>query len=215
MPVFKLKEHIIAFPPAHFADNDGLLAEGGLINADWLLEAYKNGFLLWTSPMRYPKWWTPDPRIVLFPNDLSVPNHVSEGIANANFTVTFNQDLEGVMKFIQQIENKGEMDNGWLTGKFMKAFLEIEKRGYTISVEVYQNNALVGGAFGATNGKFFFGEYINGTIEYAREAALIELTKKLQQENYAIIDLQKETTETIDIGIKEISRSEYLRILKE
>jgi len=215
MPVFKLKENIIAFPPAHFADNDGLLAEGGLVNADWLLEAYKSGFYLWTNPMRYPKWWTPDPRIVLFPNELDIPKHVTEGIKKSNFKVTFNQDLEGVMKLIQRIENKGEMDNGWLTGKLIKAFLEIEKRGYSLSVEVYQDNNLVGGAFGATNGKFFFGEYINGTIEYAKEYALIELTKKLQKENYVLIDLQKETTETIDIGLKEISRSEYLRILKE
>ena len=215
MPVFKLQEQIIAFPPAHFGDNDGLLGEGGLVNADWLLEGYKNGFYLWTNPMRYPKWWTPDPRIVLFPNDLDVPNYVNEGIKKADFTVTFNQDLEGVMKLIQSIENKGEMNNGWLTGKFMKAFLEIEKRGYALSVEVYQNNKLVGGAFGANNGKFFFGEYINGTAEFAREFSLIELTKKLQKENYTLIDLQKETTETIDIGLREISRSEYLRILKE
>ncbi len=215
MPVFKLHNHTVAFPPAHFADGEGLLGEGGEINAQWLLEGYKSGFYLWTSPMRYPKWWTPDPRIVLFPKDLDVPEYINEGIQKSNFKVTFNQDLEGVMKFIQSIENKGEMNSGWLTGKLINAYLEIEKRKLSLSVEVYKNDKLVGGAFGASNGKIYFGEYINGTEEFAKEYALIELVKKLQQENYSILDLQKETNETIDIGLTEISRSEYIRILKQ
>ncbi len=215
MPVFKLQEQIIAFPPAHFADSEGLLAEGGLISSSWLLEGYKSGFYLWTNPMRYPKWWTPDPRIVLFPNQLDVPDYVKEGIEKANFSVSFNQDLEGVMKLIQSIENKGEMNNGWLTGKLMKAYLEIDKRGLATSVEVYKDNVLVGGAFGANNGKVYFGEYINGVEPFVKEFALIELTKKLLLENFTIMDLQKETNETIDVGLSEVSRSEYLRILKE
>ncbi len=215
MPVFKLQKEIIAFPPADFADSDGLLGEGGDINAAWLLEGYKSGFYLWTSPMRYPKWWTPNPRIVMFPEKLDVPEYVTKGIEAANFKVSFNQDLEGVMKLIQSIENKGEMNNGWLTGKLINAYYQIEKRGLSLSVEVYQNDKLVGGAFGASNGKMFFGEYINGTEKFAREFALIELAKKLKENNYIIMDLQKETTETIDVGLSEISRSEYLRIIKQ
>ncbi len=215
MPVFKLQEHIVAFPPADFADSDGLLAEGGLISAEWLLEGYKSGFYLWTSPMRYPKWWTPNPRIVMFPQNLKVPKYVDEAIQKSNFKVSFNQDLEGVMKLIQSIENKGEMNNGWLTGKLIKAYLEIKKRGLALSVEVYQNNTLVGGAFGASNGKIYFGEYINGTVDFAKEFALIELAKALKERNFVIMDLQKETNETIDVGLSEISRSEYIRILKE
>lgn len=215
MPVFKLHNHTIAFPPAHFADSEGLLGEGGEINAQWLLEGYKSGFYLWTSPIRYPKWWTPDPRIVLFPDDLDIPDYVNEGIEKAKFAVTFNQDLEGVMKLIQSIENKGEMNSGWLTGKLVKAYLEIEKIGLSLSVEVYKNKELVGGAFGASNGKIYFGEYINGTEEFAKEFALIELVKKLKQERFSILDLQKETNETIDIGLREISRTEYIRILKQ
>jgi len=212
MPVFKLNE--LNFPPAHFGDSDGLLAEGGVISAEWLLDAYKNGFYLWTSPMRYPKWWTPDPRIILFPKDLTVDEYLQEKIGESNFTVTFNQDLEGVMRLIQKVENTGEMNNGWLTGKLIKAFLEIEKMGISLSTEVYQNGELVGGAFGAKNGRIYFGEYINGTVEFAREFALIELTKKLKEENYTLLDLQKETNETLDIGLSEISRTEYIRILK-
>lgn len=215
MPVFKLQKETLAFPPAHFADSEGFLCEGGIISAEWLLEGYKNGFYLWTNPMRYPKWWTPDPRIIMFPKDLDVPDYVEKGIKEANFKVTFNKDLLQVMKLIQTIENKGEMNNGWLTGKFINAFLEIEKKGLTLSVEVYKEDELVGGAFGASNGKIYFGEYINGTEEFAREYALIELAKKLKQENYSLIDLQKETNETIDIGLSEISRSEYIRILKQ
>ncbi len=215
MPVFKFQKDNISFPPAHFADSEGLLGEGGEINAQWLLEGYKNGFYLWTNPMRYPKWWTPDPRIVLFPKDLDVPDYVTKGIENEAFTVTFNQDLEGVMKLIQSIENKKEMNNGWLTGKLVNAFLEIEKLGYALSVEVYKEEKLVGGAFGARNKNIFFGEYINGIEEFAKECALIELTKKLQQEKYTLLDLQKETNETIDVGLVEISRTEYIQILKQ
>jgi len=215
MPVFKLDSNSVSFPPAHYADSDGLLGEGGIITAEWLLEGYKNGFYLWTSPMRYPKWWTPDPRIILFPKDLDIPDYVSEGIKQANFTVAFNQDLKGVMKLIQSIENKGEMNSGWLTGKLLKAYLEIEKKRLSLSVEVFKDNVLVGGAFGASNGKIFFGEYINGTEEFAAEFALIELTKKCQKEGFNLLDLQKETTETINIGLCEISRTEYIRILKQ
>ncbi len=214
MPNFKLSNENISFPPAHYADSEGLLAEGGEISAPWLLEGYKNGYYLWTSPMQYPKWWTPDPRIVMFPKDLEIPDYVYEGIKDANFSVRFNQNLEGVMRFIQSIENNSAMNSGWLTGKLINAYLEIEKMGLTISVEVYKNNTLVGGAFGATNRKLFFGEYINGTEKFASEFALISLAKKLQKENYTLLDLHKETNETIDIGLREISRNEYIQLLK-
>ena len=105
-----MEKENISFPPAHFADSEGLLAEGGEVSSSWLLEAYKNGYYLWNSPMSYPKWWTPDPRIVLFPKELAIPQYVSEEIEKAGFKVTFNQDLEGVMKLIQSIENKEEMN---------------------------------------------------------------------------------------------------------
>ncbi len=214
MPNFQLVKENISFPPAHYADSEGLLAEGGEISAKWLLEAYKNGYYLWNGPMQYPKWWTPDPRIVLFPNDLMVPDYVSKGIDKSGFKVTFNQDLEGVMKLIQSIENKEEMNSGWLTGKLMKAYLEIEKLGLTISVEVYKNDVLVGGAFGTRNKNIFFGEYINGNEKFAAEFALSSLTKLLQKENYTLLDLHKDTNETIDIGLREISRTEYIQFLK-
>lgn len=214
MPNFQLEKENISFPPAHFADSEGLLAEGGEVSSSWLLEAYKNGYYLWNSPMSYPKWWTPDPRIVLFPKELAIPQYVSEEIEKAGFKVTFNQDLEGVMKLIQSIENKEEMNSGWLTGKLMKAYLEINKRGLSFSVEVYKNDVLVGGAFGARNKKIFFGEYINGTEKYAAECALISLTKFLLNENYILLDLHKDTNETIDVGLREVSRSEYIQLLK-
>ena len=86
MPSFQLSKENNSFPPAHFADSEGLLAKGGKISAPWLLEGYKNGYYLWASPMQYPKWWTPDPRIVLYPKDLDIPDHVSEGIKKSKFT---------------------------------------------------------------------------------------------------------------------------------
>lgn len=214
MPSFQLEKENVSFPPAHYADSEGLLAEGGEISATWLLEAYKSGYYLWNSPMKYPNWWTPDPRIVMFPKDLDVPLSVSEGIEKSNFKVSFNQDLIGIMKLIQSIENNEEMNSGWLTGKLINAYLEIEKMGLAISVEVYKNKRLVGGAFGAANGKLYFGEYINGTEKFASEFALISLAKKLQKENYTLLDLHKETNETIDIGLREISRNEYIQFLK-
>ena len=215
MPSFQLSNENNSFPPAHFADSEGLLAEGGEISASWLLEGYKNGYYLWSSPMEYPKWWTPDPRIVFFPKELFIPDHVLEGIKKAGFKVSFNQNLEGLMKLIQSIENKEEMNSGWLTGKLINAYLEIDTLGLALSVEVYKNNKLVGGAFGATNKKIYFGEYINGSEKYAAEFALISLAKKLQKENYTLIDLQKGTNETIDIGLREISRSEYIHLIKQ
>lgn len=214
MPSFQLEKENVSFPPAHYADSEGLLAEGGEISAKWILEAYKSGYYLWNNPMKYPKWWTPDPRIVIFPNELEVPIYIAEAIEKANFKASFNQDLEGVMKLIQSIENKEEMNSGWLTGKLINAYLEIEKRGLTLSVEVYKNDVLVGGAFGAVNKNIYFGEYINGTEKFAPEFALISLTNLLQKENFTLLDLHKDTNETIDIGLREISRSEYIQLIK-
>jgi len=215
MPNFKLTKENISFPPAHYADSEGLLAEGGEISALWLLEGYKSGYYLWNSPLQYPKWWTPDPRIVMFPKELDVPEYITEGIKESNFTVTFNQDLEGVMNHIKVIENKEEMNSGWLTGKMIKAYLEIEKLGLSFSVEVYKGKNLVGGAFGAANKKIYFCEYINGSEKFAAEFALISLAEKLQKENCNLLDLHKETNETIDVGLREISRSEYIQIIKK
>jgi leucyl/phenylalanyl-tRNA--protein transferase len=215
MPVFPLEKDKISFPPAQFADNDGLLAEGGDVTAQWILEAHKNGFFLWNHPMRYPQWWTPDPRTVLFPGNLDVPAEIQKEISQAGFRVAFNNNLEQLMKFIQKIENSQAMNPRWLTGKLLFAYLDLKKNGLAYSVEIYQNDVLAGGAFGTKVNNICFNEYVSGTVKYAAEFALIALAEKMKDENVVLIDLQKPTNETTDLGFDEISRNEYLHLIKE
>ncbi len=215
MPAFRLEKDKIAFPPAQFADNDGFLAEGGDITAEWVLEGHKNGFFSWNHPMRYPNWYSPDPRTVMFPRRLEVPEAIASVIAKSGFEVKFDTDLEKVMKFIQAIENARPMNHRWLTGKMILAYLDLEKKGHTFSVSVYRDGEPVGGFFGTKVNRVYFGEFVNGTEKYAAEYALIALSEKLKDTEVIMIDLQKPTCETAYLGHDEISRNEYLHLLKE
>jgi len=215
MPIFKLDKDEIKFPPAQFADSEGLLCEGAGLTPLQLLAAYRGGFYFWFHPMRYIQWWSPDPRIILWIEDLSVPEYLTAQFEKLNFEVTYDRDLEGLMRFIQKNGNAGEMNEAWVTERTIRIFKEFHKEGYVHSIEIRVNRQLAGGLYGVAIGKVFFAEYIFGTTEYAREYALIKLAEKLKTEDFILIDLHKETNETIDLGLSEISRNEYLDVLKK
>lgn len=215
MPIFHISKEETSYPPAQYADSEGLLCEGGGLLPEQLINAYKSGLYFWFDPMRHIKWWSPDPRIVLFPENLSVPGYITRELKELDYSVKFDHDLEGVMRLCQSIENKGEMNPAWITERTIRVFKAMEEAGHVRSVEVYKDKILVGGLFGVAIGKVFFGEYICSNNKHASEFALINLVEKLEGNGFKLIDLHKDTNETIDIGLSEISRNEYLALVKE
>lgn len=215
MPYFFLPpEGAIQFPPAHFADLDGLLAQGGIISPEWLLEGYKSGVFLWASPMEPLKWWSPDPRVVIYSDQLELPGPLQDLLKTHSFMIAFDENLEDCLAFCESIENKKEIYPGWLTGQFKESYLLLNDQELVRSCEVRQNGALVACAFGTQIGQVYFGEHICANIENGEELALVLLAQKLKAEGVTLMDLHKETNLTSDIGFQEISRNEYLDLLK-
>jgi len=214
MPFFTIGKDEVKFPPANFADEDGLLAEGGDISAAWLLEGYQSGVFLWAGPMDPLKWYSPDPRVVLFPERLDVPDYVKDSLQFAPYELTYQDDFLKGLAFCESIENEKPMYPGWITGLFAQAYQELSKQGVVRSAQVWQEGKVVGAAFGTKIDHMSFGEHVCGTADYAAELALISLAQKLKEEGVVLMDLHRDTTETIDIGLSEMSKSEYLHILQ-
>ncbi len=215
MPFFTLGKDDLKFPPAHFADADGLLAEGGDITADWLLEGYKSGAFLWAGPMDTLKWYSPDPRVVMFCERLDLPKYLKDFLDFAPYTVTYSEDFEKGLAFCESIENEKPMYPGWITGVFAQAYKELNERGYVRSAQVWKEGKMIGAAFGSKIGHLFFMEHVCENDDYAGELALKSLVELLAKEEVSLIDMHRDTTETIDIGLSEISKSEYLHILRK
>lgn len=215
MPIFELSKEETKYPPAQYADSQGLLCEGGGLSPEQLINAYISGLYFWFDPMRYIKWWSPDPRIVMYPENLSIPDYIKQDLDKTGYTAVYNHDLEAVMRHCQSIENIGEMSPAWITERTIRVFAALNELGHVQTVGVFKDKKLVGGLFGVTIGKIFFGEYICSTEKYGKEFALISLAKELLERGYKLIDLHKDTNDTLDIGLSEISRNEYLDMVKK
>lgn len=214
MPYFELPKDEITFPPAYFADLEGLLAVGGGMSSERLLLAYNNGIYYWHFPLKHIKWWSPDPRTVILLDDFEINEDRVTHFQN-QFEVTFNKDFKQTLRQCQQVYNqKDNMDNTWLSERAYRTFLELHNKGYAHSIEVWSNDKLVGGLFGIAIGKLFFGEYKFALIEHADELAILSLIKKLKDKNFQLIDMQKPTMFFEGIEYEELSRIEYVGICK-
>jgi leucyl/phenylalanyl-tRNA---protein transferase len=215
VPYFELKKDDKSFPPAYFADIEGLLAVGGTMSVERLLLAYNSGIFYWHYPLKHIKWWSPDPRVVVKPASFEINESRWESL-NKEFTVTTDSDFEQVLRGCQQVYNvDGQMDNRWLTERMVRIFLELHSKELAHSVEVWRDGGLVGGLFGVAIGKLFFGEYLFSTMEGADELAVLYLITKLKNQNYRLLDMQKATFFFPGIEYDEIPRLEYVDICKE
>lgn len=215
MPYFELSKDEITFPPAYFADLDGLLAVGGDMNLERLLLAYNNGIYFWHFPLKHIKWWSPDPRTVLLLNTFEVSQNRLEVLQNL-FSVTINSNFEQTLRLCQEVYNKKDrLNNEWLSERAFRTFLELHQKGYALSFEIWKDNQLVGGVFGVAIGKLFFGEYKFSIVDNADEFAILSLIKKLKEEDFQLIDMQKPTVFHEGIEYDELSRIEYIGICKK
>ncbi|MGY0391524.1 leucyl/phenylalanyl-tRNA--protein transferase [Bizionia sp. KMM 8389] len=200
----------IVFPPVEEADSDGLLALGGDLSVARLLLAYKTGVFPWFEDGQPILWWSPDPRFVLFPQKLKVSKSLKQVLRNADLTVSMNQDFNQVIHACSQIKRNGQSGT-WITHTMIEAYNKLHELGYAKSVEVWQNDNLVGGFYGVDIGNgVFCGESMFAKVSNASKVAFVSF---IQNTDYQLIDCQVYTDHLQRFGAEEISRSEFLNYL--
>lgn len=212
MSVFRPYEE---FPPVEKANEDGLLAIGGDLSVKRLLDAYNHGIFPWYEASRPVMWWSPDPRMVLFPEKLKISKSMRQVLRQDTFKVTFNQDFEAVVNKCAAIKRAGQ--NGtWITAEMKKAYLELFNLGIVQSVEVWQNEELVGGLYGIylKEKKVFCGESMFAEVSNASKFGFIKWVEQLKLKGVKLIDCQVYTAHLESLGAEEISRNEFLQYLK-
>jgi leucyl/phenylalanyl-tRNA--protein transferase len=213
MPVFQLPDEIL-FPDPSLAEPDGLLAVGGDLSPERLLAAYKNGIFPWYSEHEPILWWSPDPRLVLFPKKFKVSHSLKQKIKKNVFSVRMDSDFEQVISACAEKERNHEAGT-WITDEMKKAYIELHRKGFAHSVESYFDGKLVGGLYGVSLGKAFFGESMFHMMTDASKVALYYLVEKAKEFNFLFIDSQVETEHLMSLGAELIPRKKYLKLLTE
>ena len=213
MPVFRLTEDLI-FPSPDLAEEDGLLAVGGDLSNDRLLLAYSMGIFPWFEDDSPVLWWSPDPRLVLIPAELKVSRSLRQVIKKGLFTVKMDTAFAEVIRNCSEIRREGQQGT-WITEEMIGAYIHLHSAGYAHSVESWQNGELVGGLYGISLGKAFFGESMFAKKSSASKVAFVTLVEYLGRLGFSFIDCQVTTEHLKSLGAKEIPRREFLRMLKK
>jgi leucyl/phenylalanyl-tRNA---protein transferase len=196
-------EHI--FPSALSANNDGIVAIGGDLDPKRILQAYKQGIFPWFESDDYLVWWSPDPRMVLFPAKLKISKSTKKILKDGSFNVTFNQSFDQVVECCASVKRFGQ--NGtWITEGLKKAYNLLHKEGHVFSVEVWKDFELVGGLYGIDLGDVFCGESMFSKENNASKIGFIHLIKELTKNGYKLIDCQVPSAHLKSLGAEEISR---------
>ena len=205
---------VLYFPPVNEATSEGILAVGGDLSSERLLLAYKSGIFPWFNPGEPILWWAPSSRMVLFFEDLIISKSM-RNILNRNvFKVTFNQDFKAVISNCHSIKRDGQ--NGtWISDEMIEAYCKLHKLGIAKSVEVWQNEELVGGLYGIDLGNVFCGESMFSKVSNASKVAFISLANQLKNNNYKLLDCQVYNEHLESLGCKEIDRKDFMKILNE
>lgn len=203
-------DHNNQFPNVNKASEYGLLAVGGDLSPERLLSAYDKGIFPWFEDDKQILWWSPDPRFVLFPNELKVSKSMKQFLRNCDLKVTVNQNFREVITECARAKRNGQVDT-WITKGMIEAYVKLHELGYALSVEVWQKNKLVGGFYGVDLKKgVFFGESMFSKVSNASKAGFITF---IQNNNYKLIDCQDYTNHLKSLGARDISRNEFLKYL--
>lgn len=203
------------FPPAELAmrEPDGLLAAGGDLSPERLLCAYGRGIFPWFSAGQPILWWSPDPRAVLFPEEFHVSRSLRKSVRKQRFTYSLDKDFAGVIKACSTVPRPGQ-DGTWITAQMREAYLELHRQGHAHSVEVWNDETLVGGLYGIAIGRIFFGESMFSHVTDASKAAFLLLVKQLQAWRFSLIDCQLENPHLVRLGSRNIPRGDFLARLQ-
>jgi leucyl/phenylalanyl-tRNA--protein transferase len=203
----------LEFPPLDTANSEGLLAVGGDLCSERLLLAYQNGIFPWFNDDSLIMWWSPNPRMVLFPENIKISKSMRKVMCNGQFRITKNTCFHEVVQQCAAVTRK-EQDGTWITRDMASAYEELHRKGYAKSYEVWENDDLVGGLYGVDLGHIFCGESMFSLSSNASKYAFIQLAKELREKNYALIDCQLYTDHLASLGAEEIPRQEFVKILK-
>ncbi|NNF99029.1 MAG: leucyl/phenylalanyl-tRNA--protein transferase [Desulfobacteraceae bacterium] len=208
MPVFILSDEL-SFPPAHMATSEGLLAVGGDLSMDRLLLAYQHGIFPWYSEGEPILWWSPDPRLVLYPNELHVSRRLKRSLKKNKFTITMDDAFEQVIGCCANTPRRAS-EGTWITPSMNEAYIKLHRKGYAHSVETWDGDKLVGGLYGVSLGRAFFGESMFSHANDASKAALVHLANHLKQNAFDFIDCQIRTDHLLRLGAREVPRKQFL-----
>lgn len=200
------------FPSVTDADEDGLLAIGGDLSPGRLLQAYHKGIFPWYSVEGVPFWYAPDPRFVLFPEELIISKSMKQVLRQGTFEFTFNTAFGRVIRNCAGIERKAGNET-WISEDFIQAYTFLHGQGHAVSAEAWQDGRLAGGLYGILLDGIFCGESMFSTVSNASKFAFIALVQLLQEKGVSLIDCQVHTSHLESLGARNISRQEYMTLL--
>ena len=200
----------LRFPPVDLSDPEGLLAVGGDLRPERLLEAYRHGIFPWYSDDQPILWWSPDPRAVLFPERLHVSRSLEKTIRRGHFTITLDTCFRNVMQHCAGPRPQYPDGGTWITAEMLDAYTRLHEQGYAHSVETWQEGELVSGLYGVAIGGAFFAESMFTHVPDASKVALVSLVRQLQTWGFRIIDCQQSSPHVMRFGAEEIPRRTFL-----
>lgn len=206
-----------AFPPVEIADEDGLLAIGGDLEIQSLINAYSVGIFPWPISNEYPlAWFSPDPRGVLFFKDLKISRSLKKILKKDYFRVQFNHQFKNVIEACAKAKNRKGQNSTWITKEIIKSYTKFHQQGHAYSIEVYNpSEELVGGIYGVILGHYVSGESMFYKESNASKIALVKLMEFLHQKGVQWIDTQMVTPIVRNLGGKEIARKEFIELLNK
>ncbi|WP_224484453.1 hypothetical protein [Robertkochia aurantiaca] len=211
MPYFELSKTDQNFPPAHFADHEGMLAVGGNMSKELLLKAYAQGIYYWHHPMKYVKWWSPDPRIIL---RLPVQQKKNGSSIRVEQLLT-TEKFDSVLDHYESLNHKtAAVDWNWLPARMRRIFSALFKEQQVYAYGFYRENELRGGLFGYANGEVFMGEYLWATSVNERLSGLTVVTELLAKQGFTLIDMHKPGFYCDRLCCEEMSRLEFTSLCK-
>ena len=208
MPVYSLPEELL-FPPPQLASKEGLLAVGGDLSVERLLLAYRLGIFPWYSQGEPILWWSPDPRLVLYPDEFRISRSLNKVIKKHAFKVTMDCAFEKVIDECARVRLENQ-EGTWIVAEMVQAYCRLHEAGFAHSVETWLNGRLAGGLYGVSLGKCFFGESMFTRITNASKVALAALVNHVRSLDFDLIDCQIATAHLKRFGARDISRARYL-----
>jgi leucyl/phenylalanyl-tRNA--protein transferase len=213
--MFRLKNTDLSFPPVELASPEGLLAIGGDLRPERLLEAYRHGIFPWYNDDQPILWWSPNPRAVLFPPNLHVPRSLQRTIRRGRFTVTLDRCFRTVMEGCAGPRPQYPEGGTWITGEMLDAYTRLHQLGYAHSVEAWQGDRLLGGLYGVALGGAFFAESMFTLVDDASKTALVALVRQLEAWNFRIMDCQQSSPHVRRFGAENIPRLDFIARLSD
>jgi leucyl/phenylalanyl-tRNA--protein transferase len=204
------------FPPLERAlkEPSGLLAAGGTLSPQRLLDAYRRGIFPWYSPDQPPLWWSPDPRMVLFPRELKVSRSLTKRLKKQDYEIRIDTAFREVMLACASTPRPGQ-DGSWIVPEILEGYCALHALGYAHSVETWMDGQLAGGLYGVSIGRMFYGESMFHHATDASKLAFVHLVRHLEQQGYGMVDCQMHTPHLASLGAREIPRDEFARRLAE